>query len=185
MSKDFWFSDLFVHLWLLLWKRLLNFKSGWRSQPDGSMSGYQLGARRWGLWLQVGCLHWSYCQKKCTLSWSLGAGFGCLYPPEPLFLRFCLCDCLCDAAAKQLQEIEWTCKEDLSSIKPNLLHDHSFPADVLMLVKRQCVGVVTSLPSPASPSAPCLSISVEEQGSSARCSVNRKQHNPFLQMIYS
>lgn len=101
------------------------------------------------------------------------------------FLQFWLCDCLCDIAAKQLQEIEWTQKENLSPIKPNLLHDHGSPADVLMLVKRQCRGsdLTTSFCLPF-----CSLSQYFRWGARLLCtwcSLNREQNNPFPQMIYS
>lgn len=145
---------------------MINFKSGWLPHPVlcqgiswGLTSG---GGQEWAAYTGPTV------KRNVHQAEALGQVLDAFLPlsHSSPFLQFWLCDCLCDVAAKQLQEIEWTQKENLSPIKTNLLHDHGSPADVLMLVKRQWVGVVTSLPLPASLFASCLSISVQEQGSS-------------------
>lgn len=49
--------------------------------------------------------------------------------------------------------------------KALFFHGYGFPANVLMLVKRQQVGAVVSLSLPISLPAPSFNISVVEQGS--------------------
>lgn len=56
-------------------------------------------------------------------------------------------------------------KRKSQSYKALFFHGCGFPAKVLMLVKRERVGAVVSLPLPISLPAPSFNVSVVEQGS--------------------